>query len=87
MLLGGAWNDLKALFLSSKNMFGTLLGGIFQIVFGLINIAGYVKYFPYPVVSGFMSGVGLIIIILQLFPFAGLDSAKSTWLVIQDLPR
>ena len=64
-----------------------LLGGIFQIIFGLINIAGYVKYFPYPVVSGFMSGVGLIIIILQLFPFAGLDSAKSTWLVIQDFPR
>ncbi|RIV68989.1 SulP family inorganic anion transporter [Flagellimonas aequoris] len=64
-----------------------LLGGIFQIIFGLINIAGYVKYFPYPVVSGFMSGVGLIIIILQLFPFAGLSSAKSTWLVIQDLPR
>ena len=64
-----------------------LLGGIFQIVFGFLNIASYVKYFPYPVVSGFMSGVGLIIIILQLFPFAGLSSAKSTWLVIQDLPR
>lgn len=64
-----------------------LLGGIFQIVFGFLNIAGYVKYFPYPVVSGFMSGVGLIIIILQLFPFAGLSSAKSTWLVIQDSPR
>jgi len=64
-----------------------LLGGIFQIIFGFINIASYVKYFPYPVVSGFMSGVGLIIIILQLFPFAGLSSAKSTWLVMQDLPR
>ena len=64
-----------------------LLGGIFQIIFGLINIAGYVKYFPYPVVSGFMSGVGLIIIILQIFPFVGLDSEKSTWLVMQDLPR
>ncbi|WP_027878868.1 SulP family inorganic anion transporter [Mesoflavibacter zeaxanthinifaciens] len=64
-----------------------LLGGIFQIVFGFLNIAGYVKYFPYPVVSGFMSGVGLIIIILQLFPFVGLSSAKSTWLVMQDLPR
>lgn len=64
-----------------------LLGGIFQIVFGFLNIASYVKYFPYPVVSGFMSGVGLIIIILQLFPFAGLSSAKSTWLVMQDLPR
>ena len=64
-----------------------LLGGIFQIIFGFLNIAGYVKYFPYPVVSGFMSGVGLIIVILQLFPFAGLSSAKSTWLVIQDFPR
>lgn len=64
-----------------------LLGGVLQIVFGLINIAGYVKYFPYPVVSGFMSGVGLIIIILQLFPFVGLTSAKSTFAVLQDLPR
>jgi sulfate permease, SulP family len=64
-----------------------LLGGTLQIIFGLINIAGYVKYFPYPVVSGFMSGVGLIIIILQIFPFVGLSSAKSTIAVIQDIPR
>ncbi|GAB5554708.1 MAG: SulP family inorganic anion transporter [Saprospiraceae bacterium] len=63
------------------------LGGVFQIIFGLMNIASYVKYFPYPVVSGFMSGVGLIIILLQLFPFAGLSSAKSTLAVIQDFPR
>ncbi|MFS4445876.1 SulP family inorganic anion transporter [Maribacter sp. 2307UL18-2] len=63
-----------------------LLGGVLQILFGLINIAGYIKYFPYPVVSGFMSGVGLIIVILQLFPFAGLDSAKSTVAVMKNLP-
>lgn len=63
------------------------LGGLLQVVFGFLNIAGYVRYFPYPVVSGFMSGVGLIIIILQLFPFAGLISPKSTIAVIQDLPR
>ncbi len=64
-----------------------VLGGVLQVFFGLINIAGYVKYFPYPVVSGFMSGVGLIIVILQLFPFVGLISPKSTLAVIQDLPR
>lgn len=64
-----------------------LLGGVLQIVFGFINIASYVKYFPYSVVSGFMSGVGLIIIILQIFPFFGLTSAKSTFAVIQDVPR
>ncbi|WP_127140924.1 SulP family inorganic anion transporter [Flagellimonas marinaquae] len=64
-----------------------LLAGLFQVVFGFLNIASYVKYFPYPVISGFMSGVGLIIVILQLFPLVGLDSAKSTWAVIQDVPR
>ncbi len=64
-----------------------LIGGALQVVFGLINIAGYIKYFPYPVISGFMSGVGLIIIILQIFPFVGLDSAKSTLKVMADLPR
>ena len=32
-----------------------LLGGLFQVIFGFLNIASYVKYFPYPVVSGFMS--------------------------------
>lgn len=63
-----------------------LVGGALQIVFGLINIADYIKYFPYPVISGFMSGVGLIIII-QIFPFVGLDSAKSTLKVAADLPR
>ena len=64
-----------------------LLGGLIQIIFGFLNIASYVKYFPYPVISGFMSGVGLIIIILQIFPFVGLNSAKSTVAVMQDLPR
>ncbi|MEM8586320.1 MAG: SulP family inorganic anion transporter [Bacteroidota bacterium] len=64
-----------------------IIGGLFQIIFGFLNIAGYVKYFPYPVVSGFMSGVGLIIVLLQLFPFAGLGSPKSTIAVLQDLPR
>lgn len=64
-----------------------LLGGLFQVVFGLLNIAGAVKYFPYPVVSGFMSGVGLIIVLLQLGPLLGVKSPKSTWAVLQSLPN
>lgn len=63
-----------------------LLGGLFQVIFGFLNIASYVKYFPYPVISGFMSGVGLIIVILQIFPFLGLKAAKSTVYVIQNFP-
>ncbi|AXG68437.1 bicarbonate transporter BicA [Kordia sp. SMS9] len=63
-----------------------LLGGLFQVIFGFLNIASYVKYFPYPVISGFMSGVGLIIVILQIFPFAGMGASKSTIAVLQNFP-
>lgn len=62
------------------------LAGIFQICFGLLKLGNYVKYFPYPVISGFMTGVGLIIILLQIFPFAGISSPKSTLAVIGSLP-
>lgn len=53
-------------------------GGLFQVGFGFLGVAKYVRYFPYPVISGFMSGVGLIIVILQIWPFLGSDSPKST---------
>lgn len=54
-----------------------LCGGILQVVLGLVGVGKYVKFFPYPVVSGFMSGVGLIIIVLQIWPFLGSASPKS----------
>ncbi len=80
--MNGSLDDSMSIILAAF-----LFGGILQVIFGFLNIASYVKYFPYPVISGFMSGVGLIIVILQLFPFAGLASAKSTVAVLQDFPR
>jgi SulP family sulfate permease len=50
------------------------LAGVFQIMMGVFGIGQYIKYMPYPVISGFMSGIGLIIIILQIFPFFGMES-------------
>ena len=55
-----------------------LAGGIFQVLLGVLGIGKYIRYFPYPVVSGFMSGVGLIIVFLQLWPLMGSSSPKST---------
>ncbi len=55
-----------------------LAAGALQIVLGLLGVGQYIRYFPYPVISGFMSGVGLIIIILQLWPLLGETSPKST---------
>lgn len=55
-----------------------LTGGALQIALGLMGVGKYIRYFPYPVISGFMSGVGLIIILLQLWPLLGSASPKST---------
>jgi len=48
-----------------------LLGGLMQIALGLAGIGKYIRYIPYPVVSGFMTAIGLIIIITQILPALG----------------
>lgn len=63
------------------------LSGIIQISFGLVKIGKWVKYIPYPVISGFMSGIGIIIIILQINPFLGVDSYGSVIQTIVELPN
>lgn len=54
-----------------------LVAGLFQIVFGLLRLGKFVKYIPYSVVSGFMCGVGVIIILLQLSPLLGGPNPKG----------
>ena len=48
-----------------------LLAGIMQIGLGAIGLGKYIRYIPYPVVSGFMTAIGLIIIITQILPSLG----------------
>lgn len=48
-----------------------LLSGIMQIGLGLLGLGMYIKYIPYPVVSGFMTAIGLIILITQILPAVG----------------
>ncbi len=48
-----------------------ILAGLMQISFGLLKVGQYIRYIPYPVVSGFMTGIGVIIIITQLLPMLG----------------
>ena len=48
-----------------------MLAGIFQIIFGALRLGKYITLMPYTVVSGFMSGIGLIMIFLQIHPFLG----------------
>lgn len=48
-----------------------MCGGLFQILFGLLRFGDYINLVPYPVISGFMSGIGCIIIILQVPALTG----------------
>lgn len=48
-----------------------LLSGLMQICLGVIGFGKYIKYIPYPVVSGFMTAIGVIIIVTQIAPAVG----------------
>ena len=48
-----------------------VLAGLLQVLLGVSKLGRYVAYTPYVVISGFMSGIGIIIILIQLLPFLG----------------
>lgn len=48
-----------------------IMAGLFQIGFGILKLGRYISLMPYPVISGFMTGIGCIIIILQFAPLLG----------------
>ena len=54
-----------------------MLAGLFQIIFGIFRLGKYVTLMPYSVISGFMSGIGVILIILQIPPFLGQAAPKG----------
>ena len=58
-----------------------LLSGLIQIVLGLVGLGVYIKYIPYPVVSGFMTAIGLIILTTQALPVLGYYPKEDTELV------
>ena len=68
-----------------------VMGGLFQILFGFLKIGRFIELVPHPVVSGFMSGIGVIIILIQIGPLFGhvssakpLEAAKAMSDVVSD---
>jgi len=64
-----------------------ILTGIFQILLGLVKIGKFIHYIPYPVISGFMSGIGIIIILLQINPIIGAHESGSILNIIANLGK
>ena len=54
-----------------------IMAGLIQILLGVMRIGRLVSFTPYSVISGFMSGIGIIIILLQTIPFLGAEAASG----------
>ncbi|MGB2923786.1 MAG: SulP family inorganic anion transporter [Limnothrix sp.] len=64
-----------------------MMAGLFQIIFGVLKLGKYVTMMPYTVISGFMSGIGIILVILQIAPFLGQASPQGGVMgTLQGLP-
>ncbi|MDJ0694473.1 MAG: SulP family inorganic anion transporter [Mastigocoleus sp. MO_167.B18] len=64
-----------------------MMAGALQIIFGALRLGKYVTLMPYTVISGFMSGIGIILVILQTAPFLGQASPKGGVLgTVQNIP-
>ncbi len=88
-LLSGAWTasqqSLSAVVISMS--LAGLFCGIFQVLFGILKIGRYVRYIPFSVLSGFMSGIGVLIILQQIYPLFGLKTpVLVTDMIFQFLP-
>jgi SulP family sulfate permease len=63
-----------------------MMAGAFQILFGYLRVGRYINLMPYPVISGFMTGIGCILIILQLEPLIGHVAPPNVVNVLTALP-
>jgi SulP family sulfate permease len=84
-LISGIWASTQPhsieTVLVTLSLAGLCCGG-FQILFGFLKIGQYIRYIPYPVLSGFMSGIGIFLILQQIYPLLG---AKSPVLIVDML--
>lgn len=64
-----------------------MLGGLFQILMGILRLGKYLTLMPYTVISGFMSGIGGIIILLQIGPLLGYKATGNVLDAVSQYPQ
>ncbi|MDO3377222.1 SulP family inorganic anion transporter [Geoalkalibacter halelectricus] len=95
MQISGPTGPMAVVFASTLTVVGgqihlamaaVLVGGVIQMLLGAFKAGGLVRFIPYPVLSGFMSGIGIIIILLQIPPLLGAPPVSAPLLALQQLP-
>ncbi len=62
-----------------------LLASVIELLLGIFKLGKYVAYIPFPVLSGFMSGIGVIVILLSLKDFLGVDLHGEKYNAVQTM--
>ena len=70
----GVNQDLNAGEMLPMVMAAVVIGGVCEVLLGVLRLGRFITLVPYSVVSGFMSGIGFIILVLQLGPFVGITT-------------
>ena len=70
----GVNQDLTAGEILPMVMAAVVIGGVCEVLLGVLRLGRFITLVPYSVVSGFMSGIGFIILVLQLGPFVGITT-------------
>lgn len=88
-LISGLWVENGSsieTFMITMSVTG-ILCGLFQVLYGVLRIGKYIRYIPYPVLSGFMSSIGIIIIMQQIHPLLGMKAPSSIIEIFANLPK
>lgn len=64
-----------------------ILAGLMQLVLGALRFGRYISLMPYPVTSGFNTGVGCIIIVMQINPMLGHNAVETTLGAVGAIPQ
>jgi sulfate permease, SulP family len=69
--------DMRVTFIVGMASLCVLVGGLCQVLLGTLRLGGFVKYVPYPVISGLMNGIGFLVLVSQLKPLLGVPEATG----------
>ncbi len=65
----------------------SIIAGVIQIILARVKAGQLIEYIPYPVISGFMSGIGIIIVVLELNPLLGTDAEGNVTEALASIPK
>ncbi|OQX25946.1 MAG: hypothetical protein BWK80_12920, partial [Desulfobacteraceae bacterium IS3] len=63
--------------ISGLTAVSVLIGGLFQVLLGTLRLGNLIKYIPHPVIAGFINGIAILLMMIQIMPLVGAENLSS----------